>query len=89
MKINTLDSEKYEKIQQKLIDALDQGTSVRILGGNGNRTDLTVRLHSLKDCRKETIFAVSYTHLSGPFLSAHLLHRQLWGERPERPLRQR
>ena len=26
---------------------------------------------------------------SGPFLSAHLLHRQLWGERPERPLRQR
>lgn len=56
VKINTLDSEKYEKIQQKLIDALDQGTSVHILGGNGNRTDLTVRLHSLKDCSRETIF---------------------------------
>lgn len=56
IRINTLDAKVYEKVQQTLIDALDQGTCVRILGGNGNCTDLTVRLHSLKDREKETIF---------------------------------
>ncbi len=56
IRINTLDNETYEQIQQILIDALDQGTSVHILGKNGNQTDLTVRLHPLKDPDKETIF---------------------------------
>ena len=56
IRINTLDAKVYEKVQQTLIDALDQGTCVRILGGNGNCTDLTVQLHSLKDREKETIF---------------------------------
>lgn len=54
--INTLDASKYEKIQQKLIDVLDTAVQVRILGGNGNRTDLTIRLHPLRDPSKETIF---------------------------------
>ena len=56
IRINTLDAKAYEKVQQTLIDALDQGTCVRIQGGNGNHTDLTVQLHPLKDREKETIF---------------------------------
>ena len=56
IRINTLDAKAYEKVQQTLIDALDQGTCVRIQGGNGNHTDLTVHLHPLKDREKETIF---------------------------------
>ena len=46
----------YEKVQQTLIDALDQGECVRILGKDGNRTDLTVQLHRLENPVKETIF---------------------------------
>ena len=56
IRINTLDAKVYEKVQQTLIDALDQGTCARILGGNGNHTDLTIQLHPLKDREKETIF---------------------------------
>lgn len=56
IRINTLDAKVYEKVQQAMIDALDQGEYVHILGGNGNRTDLRVRLHELKDSEKETIF---------------------------------
>ena len=56
IRINTLDAKIYEKVQQALIDALDQGEYVHILGGNGNRTDLRVHLHELKDPEKETIF---------------------------------
>ena len=56
IKINTLDAKVYEKVQQTIIDALDQGTSVHILGNNGNHTDLWVQLYKLKDPKKETIF---------------------------------
>lgn len=56
IKVNTLDSEHYGRIQQKLIDALDRGTSVRILGRNGNRTDLTIALYRLDDPKTQTIF---------------------------------
>ena len=56
IRINTLDAKVYEKVQQTLIDALDQGEYVHILGGNGNRTDLKVQLHRLNDPKKETIF---------------------------------
>lgn len=56
IRINTLDARMYEKVQQTLIDALDQGEYVHILGANGNRTDLRVRLHELSDPEKETIF---------------------------------
>ena len=56
IKINTLDAKVYEKVQQTLIDALDQGEYVHILGQNGNRTDLKVQLHPLQDPDKETIF---------------------------------
>ncbi|RKJ48033.1 leucyl aminopeptidase [bacterium 1XD42-54] len=56
VKINTLDYKRYQEIQQKLIDALDQGTAVHIQGKDGNRTDLTVALTSLTDPKKETLF---------------------------------
>ena len=43
-------------MQQTLIDALDEGECVRILGTGANRTDLTVKLCKLSDPDKETIF---------------------------------
>ncbi|MBS5647571.1 MAG: aminopeptidase, partial [Lachnospiraceae bacterium] len=56
VRINTLDYALYRDIQQKLIDVLDQGTSVHIRGAHGNETDLTVALHPLQDPAKETLF---------------------------------
>lgn len=56
VKINTLDYHLYQELQQKLIDALDQGESVYIRGAGGNRTDLTVALWELADPKKETLF---------------------------------
>lgn len=56
VKINTLDYQLYQEIQQTIIDALDQGDCVHILGKGENCTDLTVKLHPLKDPAKETIF---------------------------------
>lgn len=56
IRINTLDAKLYEKVQQTLIDALDQGEYVHILGKGANRTDLKVRLISLNDPEKETKF---------------------------------
>lgn len=56
VKINTLDNQLYQEIQQSIIDALDQGEAVHIVGKGDNCTDLTVKLYSLKNPEKETIF---------------------------------
>ncbi len=56
VKINTLDYKLYEEIQQCIIDALDRGTAVHIVGKDENCTDLTVKLHELKNPEKETVF---------------------------------
>lgn len=56
VKINTLDYRLYEGIQQTIIDALDQGESVHIVGKDNNCTDLTVKLFEMKNPEKETIF---------------------------------
>lgn len=56
VKVNTLDNDTYKRIQQIIIDALDEGDYCRILGTNGNITDLRVKLYELKDKSKETIF---------------------------------
>lgn len=56
IRINTLDNNKYRQIQQKLIDALDQGRAVRVKGANGNPTDLMVCLHDLNDPETQSIF---------------------------------
>lgn len=56
VKINTLDYRKYQRIQQHLIDALDQGTRVHIQGKGENRTDLWIQLHKLEQPEKQTNF---------------------------------
>lgn len=56
IRINTLDYDTYQKIQQTLIDALDQAEYVRITGREGNETDLTVHLHTLNNPSRETNF---------------------------------
>ena len=56
IRINTLDAKLYEKVQQMLIDVLDQGECVHVTGKGTNRTDLTVRLFRLNEPSKETIF---------------------------------
>ena len=56
IKINTLDAKLYEKVQQTMIDALDQGEYVHVTGRGKNRTDIRIQLHELKDPEKETKF---------------------------------
>lgn len=56
IRINTLDANLYEKVQQTIIDALDQGEYVHVLGKDGNETDLTIQLYRLGNPEKETIF---------------------------------
>lgn len=56
IKINTLDAAVYEKVQQTLIDALDKGEYVHVLGKDNNVTDLKIQLYKLSNPEKETIF---------------------------------
>lgn len=56
IRINTLDAGVYERVQQTLIDALDRGEFVHVVGENGNRTDLRIQLCPLKAPEKETAF---------------------------------
>ena len=56
IKVNTLDNEKYLKIQQKMIDILDEGEYVRVKGSGNNKTDIKVRLHRLENPSSETNF---------------------------------
>lgn len=56
IRINTLDAKLYEKVQQTMIDALDQGEYVHVTGRGGNETDIRVQLCSLNDPEKETKF---------------------------------
>jgi len=53
---NTLSNDTYSKIQQTIIDELDTGYACKILGTNGNETDLTVMLMETTDPAKETKF---------------------------------
>ncbi|MEE3467867.1 MAG: aminopeptidase [Eubacterium sp.] len=56
VRINTLDTDTYQRIHQALIDALDAGNRVHVWGQNGNRTDITVQLHELADPAHQTNF---------------------------------
>ena len=56
VKLNTLPYEKYEKIQQSIIDVLDKAECVEIKGKDDNVTDLRIMLHPLSDPEKETKF---------------------------------
>ena len=56
VEINALDYQKYQAMQQRIIDTLDEGCAVRITGRGKNRTDLTVALHRLLDPAHQTNF---------------------------------
>lgn len=56
LRLNQLDNETYIKVQQSIIDALDQAEAVHVTGRGDNHTDITVQLWKLKDKKKETIF---------------------------------
>ncbi len=56
VKVNTLDNEAYKKVQQKIIDELDQARSVRVVGRGSNRTNMLVQMHELNHPEKETNF---------------------------------
>lgn len=54
--INTLDAALYEAVQQTIIDVLDQGEYVHVLGKGNNKTDIKVSLYKLMNPDHETIF---------------------------------
>lgn len=56
VKINTLDYQMYLEIQQAIIDVLDKGDYVHILGSGKNMTDIKVKLHELQNPENETNF---------------------------------
>ena len=56
VKVNTLDMKEYQRIQQILIDALDQGEYVSVTGRGRNRTDLRIRMHDLEKPDTQTNF---------------------------------
>ncbi len=56
IRINTLDYQLYQRMQQVMIDTLDQGKYVLIKGMKGNRTNLRVMLHTLEDPEKQSNF---------------------------------
>ena len=56
VKINNLDYHLYQGIQQKLIDALDQGQYVYVKGAGANRTEMYVQLWQPENPAKEAIF---------------------------------
>lgn len=56
IRINTLDYEAYKRMQQALIDVLDQAESVEVTGGPGNDTRLRIALHPLADRERQTNF---------------------------------
>ncbi len=56
VKLNTLEQSEYERIQNIIIDVLDEADYVRVKGMNGNRTDLRVSLMRLENPESETKF---------------------------------
>jgi len=56
VRVNTLDNSLYQRIQQEIIDALDQGEYIHVVGSGSNHTDINVMLYPLKDRTKETAF---------------------------------
>lgn len=66
VEINMLDSDKYERLQQIMIDVLDQAAYVQIKGKDENKTDLIIQLQKLRNPDKETNFANSGANVNIP-----------------------
>jgi len=56
IKVNTLDVSLYERIQQRMIDVLDEADHIIVKGTNGNLTDIKIMLANIKDKKRETTF---------------------------------
>jgi aminopeptidase len=56
IKVNTLNSSFYEKVQQRIIDVLDKGDCAHVKGKGENKTDITIKLYELNNPERETIF---------------------------------
>ena len=56
MELNTLDNDKYRRIQQTIIDTLDKADYVTVRGAGDNKTDMHVSMRTLSDPEKETQF---------------------------------
>lgn len=56
IRINTLDYQLYESMQQKIIDTLDQADTVLITGRDQNETRLQIQLHELTNPDKQSNF---------------------------------
>jgi len=46
----------YREIQQRMIDVLDEGDYVKVIGKGKNKTNMTVQLTKRKNPLKETLF---------------------------------
>ncbi|MBD3192872.1 MAG: leucyl aminopeptidase [Candidatus Heimdallarchaeota archaeon] len=66
IEINTIDTEKYERIQQKIIDALDQADKIHVKGKGDNQTDLIIQFQELENPEKETNFVNSGSNVNIP-----------------------
>lgn len=56
IRLNNLDNEIYTKIQQEMIDVMDEADKVHVVGMNGNTTDIYVQLRELEDYDTQTQF---------------------------------
>lgn len=56
MKVNMLDSERYGRIQQAMVDVLDRADHVRVRGSGSNKTDLRISMHDIEDPSSQTNF---------------------------------
>ncbi|MBN1756588.1 aminopeptidase [bacterium] len=56
LEVNLLDTDKYEPIQQKIIDALDKADYVVVKGKSGNRTDIRVKMQAIPKPQEQTNF---------------------------------
>ncbi|NLI99366.1 aminopeptidase [bacterium] len=57
LEINMLESSRYQRMQQKIIEALDRAEYVHVKGKGTNRTDIKVKMQRLADPAKQTNFA--------------------------------
>lgn len=56
LEINMLDTDKYMGMQRKIIDVLDRAEFVHVKGVQGNKTDIMVKMHEIKNPEGETNF---------------------------------
>ncbi len=56
VRLNTLDSNKYQRIHQCMIDVLDRASYVKVEGRGDNKTDIRVSMRKLADPEHESQF---------------------------------